>query len=177
MKRGASARPGGTDAQQGEKMKRSLVIAGTSTLICAFALSGCASPAGSPGIYGAAQTQREETIRMGTVENVRNVTIDANNGQPGVLGALGGGLLGGVAGSAIGRGHGSLLMGVLGGVAGAVAGSEVQHKLAQQHGQEITVRLDDGTWRAITQNTDDGVFRPGERVRLLSSDGITRVTY
>ncbi|MFC0690818.1 glycine zipper 2TM domain-containing protein [Paraburkholderia humisilvae] len=114
---------------------------------------------------------------MGTVENVRNVTIDTSNGQPGVLGALGGGLLGGVAGSALGHGHGSLLMGVLGGVAGAVAGNEVQHKLAQQRGQEITVRLDDGSWRAITQNASDGLFRPGERVRLLSSDGVTRVTY
>jgi outer membrane lipoprotein SlyB len=176
IKRGASAHPGGTDAQQGEKMKRSMVLAGTSALICTFALSGCATPAGSADVYGAAQTQREETIQMGTVENVRNVTIDANNGQPALLGALGGGLIGGVAGSAIGRGHGSLLMGVLGGVAGAVAGSEVQHKIAQQHGQEITVRLDDGTWRAITQNTADGMFRPGERVRLLSSDGLTRVT-
>ncbi|CAB3763219.1 glycine zipper 2TM domain-containing protein [Paraburkholderia humisilvae] len=126
---------------------------------------------------GAAQAQREAAVRMGTVENVRNVTIDTSNGQPGVLGALGGGLLGGVAGSALGHGHGSLLMGVLGGVAGAVAGNEVQHKLAQQRGQEITVRLDDGSWRAITQNASDGLFRPGERVRLLSSDGVTRVTY
>ncbi|CAB3758669.1 glycine zipper 2TM domain-containing protein [Paraburkholderia solisilvae] len=157
-------------------MKRSLIFVSTSALICACALSGCATPAGSADIYGAAQAQREETVRMGTVESVRNVTIDANNGQPGVLGALGGGLLGGVAGSAFGGGHGSLLMGVLGGVAGAVAGSEVQHKLAQQHGEEITVRLDNGDWRAITQNADDGYFHPGQRVRLLSSDGITRVT-
>jgi outer membrane lipoprotein SlyB len=162
---------------KGKKMKQSMMMVSTSALICAFALSGCATTAGSADIYGAAQAQREESVRMGTVENVRNVTIDANNGRPGVLGALGGGLLGGVAGSAIGRGHGSLLMGVLGGVAGAVAGSEVQHRLAQQHGQEITVRLDDGSWRAITQNTRDGLFSPGERVRLLSSDGITRVTY
>ncbi|MFC0401994.1 glycine zipper 2TM domain-containing protein [Paraburkholderia rhizosphaerae] len=158
-------------------MNSSLMMVSASTLVCAFALAGCATPAGSADIYGAAQAQREETVRVGTVESVRNVTIDASNGRPGVLGAVGGGLLGGVAGSAFGQGHGSLLMGILGGVAGAVAGSEVQHKLAQQHGQQITVRLDDGSWRAITQNTSDGLFHPGERVRLLSSDGVTRVTY
>jgi outer membrane lipoprotein SlyB len=162
---------------EGKKMERSIATAAASVLVCSLALSGCATTAGSADLYGATQTQREATVRMGTVESVRGVTIDASNGEPGVFGALGGGLLGAVAGSAIGHGRGSLFSGILGGVAGAVAGDQVQNRLERQRGEEITVRLDDGSLRAITQNDDGGRFYAGERVRLLSSDGITRVTY
>ncbi|TXC83048.1 glycine zipper 2TM domain-containing protein [Paraburkholderia azotifigens] len=157
-------------------MNRSFVTACASALVVSLALSGCATFDGSANVYGAAQTQREETVRFGTVESVRGVTIDTGNGQPGVLGAIGGGALGAVAGSAIGGGRGSLLTGIIGGLAGAVAGNEVQHHFERKHGVEITVRLDDGTLRAITQRTDGPMFYAGERVRLLSDGGITRVT-
>ena len=40
---------------------------------------------------------------------------------------------------------------------------------------EITVRLDSGEMRAIVQEADQQ-FVPGQRVRLLSSGGVTRVT-
>ncbi|MEM5383599.1 glycine zipper 2TM domain-containing protein [Paraburkholderia phymatum] len=157
-------------------MNRSWVKACASVLVVSVALSGCATFDGAANVYSASQAQREETVRFGTVESVRGVTIDASNGQPGVLGALGGGLLGAVAGSAIGEGHGSLLSGVIGGIAGAVAGDQVQNHFAQKHGVDITVRLDDGSLRAVTQSVDGAVFHAGERVRLLSSGGVTRVT-
>lgn len=81
-----------------------------------------------------------------------------------------------VAGSAFGHGHGSLLTGVIGGLAGAVAGDEVQGRLDRHHGVEITVRLANGDLRAITQADDGQMFYAGERVCLLSSGGVTRVT-
>jgi outer membrane lipoprotein SlyB len=157
-------------------MKKSFVSACAAALVVSLALSGCATFNGSPDVYSASQTQREETIRFGTVESVRAVDIDASNGQPGVLGAIGGGLLGGVAGSAIGGGRGSILTGLLGGIAGAVAGNEVQHRFEQKRGVEITVRLDDGSLRAITQSADGPMFYAGQRVRVLSEGGVTRVT-
>jgi outer membrane lipoprotein SlyB len=58
-----------------------------------------------------------------------------------------------------------------------VAGNDVQNHLERSKGLEITVRLDDGTLRAVTQSADGEAFRAGQRVRLLSSNGITRVTY
>ncbi|WP_250516215.1 glycine zipper 2TM domain-containing protein [Caballeronia sp. INDeC2] len=143
---------------------------------CTVALSGCASMGSSADVYNSMQTQHEETVRMATVESVRGVTIENNNGESSPLGALGGGLLGAVAGSAVGRGHGSLLAGVIGGLAGAVAGDQVQDHLERQKGLEITVRLDNGDLRAITQSADGQMFYAGQRVRLLSSGGITRVT-
>ena len=46
-----------------------------------------------------------------------------------------------------------------------------------KNGLEITVRLDNGDMRAITQTATGEVFQAGERVRLLSSGGVTRVTH
>ncbi|MBP0590561.1 glycine zipper 2TM domain-containing protein [Paraburkholderia sp. LEh10] len=157
-------------------MNRSFVTACASALVVSLSLSACATFDGSANVYSASQAQRESTVRFGTVESVRAVTIDASNGQPGVLGAIGGGLLGGVAGSAIGGGRGSLLTGIIGGLAGAVAGNEVQNHFEQKHGVEITVRLDDGSLRAVTQRAEGAAFYPGERVRMLSTGGVTRVT-
>jgi outer membrane lipoprotein SlyB len=140
-------------------------------------MTGCAYNSSSADVYTASQAQREETVRMGTVDSVRAVKISSNNGQPSGLGAIGGGALGAVAGSAIGGGRGSILTGIVGGLAGAVAGNAVENGTAVRDGVEITVRLDNGDMRAITQSATGEIFRAGERVRLLSSGGVTRVTH
>jgi outer membrane lipoprotein SlyB len=148
------------------------VLIGGSLLV-----SGCAYNSSSADVYTASQAQREETVRMATVDSVRAVKISSNNGQPTGLGLLGGGALGAVAGSAIGGGTGSIVTGIVGGLAGAVAGNAVENTAAMRDGVEITVRLDNGDMRAITQTATGEIFRAGDRVRLLSSGGVTRVTH
>jgi outer membrane lipoprotein SlyB len=143
----------------------------------ALAMSGCAYNSSSADVYTASQAQREETVRMATVDSVRAVKISSNNGQPTGLGLLGGGAIGGIAGSQIGGGTGSIVAGIIGGLAGAVAGNAVENTAAMRDGVEITVRLDNGDMRAITQTNTGEVFNAGDRVRLLSSGGITRVTH
>ncbi|CAJ2875196.1 outer membrane lipoprotein [Burkholderia pseudomallei] len=139
-------------------------------------LAGCFTPPGSADVYSVGQAQREQTVRMGTVESVRAVRIQGDGGGS-ALGTLGGGALGAVAGSAIGGGRGSVLTAIAGGIAGAVAGNAVGQGLSSANGVEITVRLDNGDLRSITQAATPEVFRAGERVRLLSSGGVTRVTH
>ena len=133
-------------------------------LVSSVGMTGCAYNSSSPDVYTASQAQREETVRMATVESVRGVKISSNNGQPSGLGAIGGG-------------RGSILTGIVGGIAGAVAGNAVENTAAVKNGLEITVRLDNGDMRAITQTATGEVFQAGERVRLLSSGGVTRVTH
>jgi outer membrane lipoprotein SlyB len=140
-------------------------------------MTGCAYNSSSADVYTASQAQREETVRMATVNSVRAVKISSNNGQPSGIGAIGGGALGAVAGSAIGGGRGSILTGIVGGLAGAVAGNAVENGTAMRDGVEITVQLDNGDMRAITQTATGEIFRAGDRVRLLSSGGVTRVTH
>jgi outer membrane lipoprotein SlyB len=108
------------------------------------------------------------------VESVRQVTIEGTRGE---LGTVAGGALGGIGGSTVGGGsRGSAVGTILGAVAGGIAGSAIERSVSQKKGLEITVRLENGDLRAITQEADEE-FRPGERVRLVSSRGVTRVTH
>ncbi|ONB79499.1 hypothetical protein AQ903_09110 [Burkholderia pseudomallei] len=145
-------------------------------LTATVTLAGCFTPPGSADVYSVGQAQREQTVRMGTVESVRAVRIQGDGGGS-ALGTLGGGALGALAGSASGGGRGSVLTAIAGGIAGAVAGNAVGQGLSSANGVEITVRLDNGDLRSITQAATPEVFRAGERVRLLSSGGVTRVTH
>lgn len=142
---------------------------------CAAALlvTGCASRSTSGGVYTPGQAQREQTVRMGVVESVRQVTIEK---APSGVGAVAGGVIGGIAGSNVGGGKGATIGSVLGAVAGGIAGQAIEGGMGRNAGLEITVKLDNGELRAITQDADEA-FKPGERIRLLSGNGVTRVTH
>ena len=140
--------------------------------VAALILTGCAgSQSGSA--YSRSQTRGEMHVRMGVVESVRQVTIEGT--QSGV-GAAAGGVVGGVAGSDIGHGKGSTVGAVLGAVLGGVAGQAIEEKTTKKDGMEITIKLDSGQIIAVTQEADDQ-FRAGERVRVLSGGGATRVSH
>jgi outer membrane lipoprotein SlyB len=156
-------------------MRSRFVLA--AALASSVVVTGCAYNSSSPDVYTASQAQREQTVRMGTVNSVRGVKISSNNGQPSGLGAIGGGALGAVAGSTLGGGTGSILTGIVGGIAGALAGNAVENGASVRDGLEITVMLDNGDMRAITQSATGEAFMAGERVRLLSNGGETRVTH
>lgn len=126
----------------------------------------------SGNVYSKHEAGREQTVRMATVDSVRKVMLEGS--QSGV-GVAAGGAVGGIAGNQVGHGAGSSVAAVLGAVAGGVAGNALEHKATSKDALEITVRLDSGEMRAIVQEADQQ-FVPGQRVRLLSSGGVTRVT-
>lgn len=153
---------------------RSGALAVLGAALLATLAAGCATQSNSNSVYGTGQAQREQTVRYGVVEGIREVTIQ---GSQSGAGTLAGGAIGGIAaGSTIGGGNGAVAAGILGAVLGGIAGSAAENKINQRRALEITVRLDNGEMRAITQEADEA-FRPGERVRLLSSGGVTRVTH
>lgn len=144
-----------------------------SALAIASLVVGCAHPPRSGNVYQSYQTQTEQSVRTGTVESVRNVTIA--NPQTGV-GTMTGAALGGIGGSYAGEGRGQAAMAILGALAGGLIGQRAEQGANKRDALELTVRLDDGEVRAITQEADE-TFRPGERVRLVSDGYITRVTH
>ena len=148
-----------------------------SGLVAALALvtviSGCAAPSQGSGGYSREQARREQTVRMGYVESVREVRLEGTRSG---VGPVAGAAVGGVAGSAIGHGRGSVIAAVLGAVAGGVAGQAVEQGVTSRRGLEVTVKLDNGSMVAITQEADEA-FRPGERVRILSDGATSRVTH
>ena len=154
-------------------MKISTRLAIASAIAASAVISGCASTS-SGSVYSGGQARQEQTVRMGVVERVRQVSIE---GSKSGVGTVAGGLVGGVAGSNVGGGsRGSAVGTILGAVAGGLAGNAIEQGTTKKQGLEITVKLDNGEFRAITQDADEA-FRPGERVRLLSGGGVTRVTH
>ena len=140
----------------------------------AFALlaGGCAYHAGS-GDYRGYQVMGEQSVRFGIVESVRDVRI--NPRETGV-GSAGGAVLGGIAGSNVGGGSGQVAGAVGGAILGGIIGHNVEASANERHGLEVTVHLDSGNYIAIVQEPDEA-FRPGDRVRVLTGRGTTRVTH
>jgi outer membrane lipoprotein SlyB len=141
-------------------------------VVAALALSACA-PTMSGDTYRGHEAMRAQTVEMGVVESVRVVTIEAP--QTGV-GTVGGAALGGIAGSAIGGSSRANAAGaVAGAIVGGMVGSAVERDANRRQGIELTVKLDSGRMIAVVQEATE-TFRPGDRVRILSDGGHTRVT-
>ena len=136
------------------------------------ALAGCATSK-SGDVYSRGEAQREQTVRIATVESVRPVTIEGTRSG---IGAAAGGVAGGVAGSGVGHGRGSAVAGVLGAVGGGIAGQAAEEGLTRKNGVEITVRLESGELRDFVQEETENRFAAGQKVRLLTAGGVTRVS-
>ena len=141
-------------------------------LLCALALGGCAYHGGSAD-YRGYQARGEQSVRFGVVETVRDVRIQPR--ETGV-GSAGGAVLGGIAGSHAGGGSGHVAGAVAGAILGGIVGQEIERSGNERPGIEITVQLDSGKYIAIVQEADEP-FRAGDRVRILSGRGSTRVTH
>ena len=138
-----------------------------------LAVGGCASSL-TGDTYSRSEARAPQTVRMGTVESVRLVQIEGTKTN---IGTGAGAVIGGVAGSSVGGGRGSIITGVLGAVAGGMAGAAAEEGITRNQGVEITVREDGGQTRAYVQEVDNNVsFAPGERVRILTVNGVSRVS-
>lgn len=153
-------------------MRSSRVVVAVALAASMAVLAGCANDTASSSVYSYGQAQREQVVRTGTVEAVRQVTIQRDKSSG--AGVLAGGALGGVAGSTVGGGTGNILATIGGGILGAVAGNAVENQAGKTRGLEITVRLDNGETRVIAQAADVAISA-GQRVRLISGNGPTRV--
>ncbi len=147
-------------------------VKATVMLFAVITLTGCASSM-SGGAYSRDQARQVQDVRMATVESVRHVQIEGTKSQ---VGTIAGAVVGGIAGSNVGGGKGSSVGAVLGSVAGGVLGAATEEGVTRQNGLEITIKYDDGSMIAVTQ-ADDEKFAPGERVRVLSGGGVTRISH
>jgi outer membrane lipoprotein SlyB len=146
-------------------MRKSVLLVACFTTL-SLLLGGCASSLTGDS-YSRDEARRVQTVRMGTIESLRPVKI----------GGAAGAVIGGVGGSAIGGGRGSIVTAVIGAVAGGLLGSATEEGLTRTQGVEITVREDDGSMRAYVQAVQENeIFRIGDRVRIMTVDGTSRVT-
>lgn len=144
-------------------------------IVTALLVGGCAGGLGSKD-YSRTQTRGEQSVRMGVVESVREVNIE---GTKTPIGTGAGAVVGGVAGSSVGGdGRSGVVGAVIGAVAGGLGGAAAEEGFTRKKGVEVTVKLDSGNFVAITQEVEASeVFKPGDRVRIVSGGGVSRVAH
>lgn len=99
----------------------------------------------------------------GVVESVRIVSL---KGEGSGVGAVTGGLAGAILGNQVGGGNGRTATTLLGAAGGAYVGNEVEKNMKKSTAFRITVRMDDGTYRTVTQGSEAGIA-VGQRVKVV----------
>lgn len=137
--------------------------------VVALLLTGCASD--QRGIGSGAADAPKEVVKLGVIESVTPIELDASSGG----GASVGGVFGQVGGASTGGGRGSNVGIILGGVIGGTLGH--QAGIATKPGLEIWVKLDgeEGKSTYVMQPGTPDAFKIGDRVRVVSKKGETRV--
>jgi outer membrane lipoprotein SlyB len=137
-------------------------------------LGGCASKLTGDS-YTRDEARKPQVVHSGTIEALRPVKIEGTKTN---IGSAAGTVVGGVAGSKVGGGKGSIVAAVIGAVAGGMAGAAIEEGITRTQGVEITVKEDSGVLRAYVQEMNEGeIFRIGDRVRILTVNGNSRVTH
>lgn len=106
----------------------------------------------------------------GTVESIR--TLELKDDATG-LGAAAGGVTGAVVGNQMGRGNGNIAMTIFGAVGGALTGNEIEKNVKKHYSYRVTVRMDDGSFRTVSQSSTPAVA-VGEPVRVVDGTVIAR---
>ncbi len=121
-----------------------------------------ATTSAPPLVLAASPTPAPICFNCGTIDNVREVMQE---GEGSGLGAVVGGVLGGLLGSQVGGGSGNKIATVLGAAGGAYAGHQVEKTRKQTANYEISVRMEDGSLRTVSQDSVPA-WRIGGRVKL-----------
>lgn len=106
----------------------------------------------------------------GVIESIRTAEVQ---GDASGLGAAAGGLAGAVVGNQFGRGSGRTVMTIAGAAGGAYAGNSIEKNMKKHTLFRVTVRLDDGTVRTVSQSQPTP-FAVGERVRIVNGNSLER---
>jgi outer membrane lipoprotein SlyB len=105
----------------------------------------------------------------GVVEAFREVET---KGQGTGLGMVAGGVAGALLGHQFGRGSGKDILTVAGAAGGAFAGNQVEKKVRAGKKFEISVRMEDGSLRTLSQDAAPG-WRIGDHVRVVNSQVVS----
>ena len=89
-------------------------------------------------------------------------------GDGSALGAVAGGAAGAVVGHQFGRGTGKDLLTIAGAIGGAFAGHEIEKNVRKKTRYEISVRMEDGSLRTVSQDAAPG-WQIGDRVKIVNN--------
>ncbi|MBT9499249.1 MAG: glycine zipper 2TM domain-containing protein [Zoogloea sp.] len=124
------------------------------------------------GVYPPPNTPAPPSVcrDCGVIESVEAIQ---QKGEGSGIGAVGGAILGGVLGHQVGEGSGKQIARIGGAVLGGFAGNEAERRVRTVSHYQVTVRMEDGTRRVITEQNAP-VWRSGDPVRVRSGEIVAR---
>ena len=157
------------------------VILATAIAVLVFSLLGIASLTGlmplahseKNGVSEAVGAQHRNAILCASCGVVEAVRVVSTSGHSSGLGAVAGGITGAILGNQVGRGNGNTAMTVIGAAGGAYAGNSIEQNMNHSYSYRISVRMDDGSYRSLSQVSAPTVA-VGERVRVVSGTVIAQ---
>lgn len=126
--------------------------------------SGAASNPAANGSEAGQMAAAPICASCGVVESVRAVEVEGSGSG---LGAVAGGVTGGLVGNQMGNGNGRTAMTLLGAVGGAFAGNAIEKNVRKETTYRITVRMDDGSYRTVSQSHVPAVA-VGDKVKVVN---------
>jgi len=112
---------------------------------------------------GAPAARATQCVGCGVIEAIRTVEL---RGTASGIGAVTGGVTGAVLGNTMGRGRGNTAMTLLGAAGGALADNEIEKSMKKRYAYRVTVRMDDGSIRTLSQSTPPA-FAVGDKVKVV----------
>ena len=151
-------------------------IRNTLLLAASAVLLGACASGKSGDVYTRDQVRQIQTYRVGIIEQINEVRIEGTQSQ---IGTAAGTVVGGIVGSTAGDGKGSDIGRVLGAVVGGMAGAAAEEGYTREDGLEFAIRLEDGSYISVVQakSVNDEAFKVGDKVRVIESGGVVRVTH
>lgn len=141
------------------------------TMALSLSLAACAAPTGNN--YSNEEARQLQTTRDAYVVSTKPVLIEQKASG---LGAITGAIAGAAAGSSIGGGDGKKLGAILGGIGGGVLGNTLEQNQKREAGLEIVVMFEDDQKTAAIVQSATEEFIPGQKVRVVTLRGVSRVT-
>jgi len=151
---------------------KQLILAGCLTASI-IGIGGCASDL-SGDSYSRTEALQPITFRDATILGVRKVRLQGTHTGAGLAS---GAVVGGIAGSSVGSGRGSVLGAAVGVVVGGLAGAAAEEGITRDDAWELTLQMQSGEKMVVVQEIGkNDQFAPGQHVRVLQSNGKTRVS-
>ncbi len=122
--------------------------------------------------YDRYEARTMQTIQFGEIVEIELVKLD---GTESGIGSLAGAATGGIAASNIGGGRGQGLAVIAGAVAGGVLGNYAERKSTETDALNFTVRLDNGSFISVVQQSEGNSLLVGDRVKVMTQGRTSRL--
>jgi outer membrane lipoprotein SlyB len=161
------------DGTMGSGRRLHPLVAGAAVTVMVFSalgvaaitgiLPGALSQKGADMTPGPVDSKPVACSTCGKIDSIRPIEV---RGEGTGLGAVAGGVTGAVVGHQLGNGRGNTAMTVLGAAGGAYAGNEIEKNVKTHVVYRVTVRMDDGSFRTVSQASAPA-FAIGDKVRVV----------